>query len=222
MNDPRRSSSTDDKPEDYRSIVKSRSYGSATPLAGVAQKHAQQAAEAHAASYLSPSNGRTDTVRRRSQGSTNGGELDDRLANIRAKSAGSNSSELDDRLAAVRRNQANIERTLSAGGYPATGAGNSWGGAPKPSMSRTPTGASTASFKSAASSMSNGSTLAGIAGKKKPPPPPPPKKMAKKKETWVKALFTFKGQDGGDLSFREGEKILVVKMTDSTDGRFSI
>lgn len=208
--------STDDRPpEGYRSIVKSRSYGSVTPLAGIAQKHALQGvAETHTASYLTPGQ-RGDYTQRRSSG---GSELDDRLAAVRAKSAGGGGSELDDRLTAIRKNQTNIERTLA----PAASASNSWGGGPRSPVSRNTTGASTASYRSAVSTVSDSANvLAGIAGKKKPPPPPPKKKMGKKKETWVRALFTFEGQDGGDLSFREGERILVVKMTESTDGEFS-
>lgn len=223
-NDPRRGMSSDGNrpPEDYRSIVKSRSYGSATPLAGIAQKHGLQGvAETHAAGYLAPGQ-RGDSARRRSSG---GSELDDRLAAVRGKSAGGGGGggELDDRLMAIRKNQANIERTLTH----TAGASSSFGsgGAPRSPVSRNTTGASTASYRSAVSTASavsagaNGSNiLAGIAGKKKPPPPPPKKKMGEKKERWVRALFTFEGQDGGDLSFREGERILVVKMTESTDG----
>lgn len=57
-----------------------------------------------------------------------------------------------------------------------------------------------------------------VAGKKKPPPPPPKKKFAGPKEVWVKAVFTFEGQACGDLSFSEGERIKVLKKTESTDG----
>lgn len=196
--------STEDNrpPEDYRSIVKSRSYGSAMPLAEIAQKHALKGvAETHTAGYLAPSQ-RADSARRRSSG---GGELDERLA-------------------AIRKNQVNIERTLA----PAAGVPNSWGGsAPRPPVSRNTTGASTASYRSAVSAASavsagthGANVLAGIAGKKKPPPPPPKKKIGERKETWVRALFTFEGQDGGDLSFKEGERILVMKMTESTDGEY--
>jgi amphiphysin len=58
-----------------------------------------------------------------------------------------------------------------------------------------------------------------VVGKKKPPPPPPKKKFAGPKEVWVRALFTFDGQDRGDLSFEEGERIKVLKKTESTDGK---
>jgi len=67
-------------------------------------------------------------------------------------------------------------------------------------------------------SQSSMSTLSNLAGKKKPPPPPPKKKnIGGPKETWVTALYTFEGQDRGDLSFSEGQKIKVLKKTDNTD-----
>ncbi|KAF8543244.1 hypothetical protein BDD12DRAFT_244376 [Trichophaea hybrida] len=55
------------------------------------------------------------------------------------------------------------------------------------------------------------------AGKKKPPPPPPKKKFGTNNEVWVKAIFTFEGQDNGDLSFNEGDRIRVIKKTDHVD-----
>jgi len=63
-------------------------------------------------------------------------------------------------------------------------------------------------------------SLASIAvGKKKPPPPPPKKKFSgNNNEVWVKAIFAFEGQDHGDLSFNEGDKIRVIKKTDHVDG----
>lgn len=136
----------------------------------------------------------------------------------RRKSAGASTggSELDDRLAVIRAGQGNlakIERSLGE---------NRNNGTPKPPMSRSATGASTASYRSAVSNISDSSVLSSIASKKKPPPPPPPKKKigVGKREVWVKALFTFEGQDEGDLSFREGERILVVRKTESVDGGF--
>lgn len=64
---------------------------------------------------------------------------------------------------------------------------------------------------SAASSMTNLSMT--IAGKKKPPPPPPRGAPAH----FVTALYDFGGQGEGDLAFREGDRIKVIKKTESTD-----
>jgi hypothetical protein len=68
---------------------------------------------------------------------------------------------------------------------------------------------------------SPGSTVTGLgslAGKKKPPPPPPPRVNASGSQAiFVTALYDFGGQGAGDLAFREGDRIRVVKKTDSTD-----
>lgn len=57
-----------------------------------------------------------------------------------------------------------------------------------------------------------------IAAKKKPPPPPPMKRgVSKQREQFVTAIYEFAGQEQGDLSFREGDKIKVIKKTESTD-----
>ncbi|KAL8816248.1 MAG: hypothetical protein Q9223_004707 [Gallowayella weberi] len=62
------------------------------------------------------------------------------------------------------------------------------------------------------------SSLASIAaGKKKPPPPPPKRLPSVQREPWVIALYDFAGQGQGDLAFGEGDRIRVVKKTDSTD-----
>jgi hypothetical protein len=50
-------------------------------------------------------------------------------------------------------------------------------------------------------------------GKKKPPPPPP----AASRPVFVTALYDFDGQGAGDLVFREGDRIRVVRKTGSTD-----
>lgn len=50
--------------------------------------------------------------------------------------------------------------------------------------------------------------------KKKAPPPPPPKRFASTApDEFVVAQFTFNGQGQGDLSFREGDRIKIVKKT---------
>ncbi|KAJ5524252.1 hypothetical protein N7513_009370 [Penicillium frequentans] len=62
--------------------------------------------------------------------------------------------------------------------------------------------------------------LASMAGKKRRPPPPPPAKPAKPPRpttTFVTALYDFGGQGPDDLSFREGDRIKLVRKTDSTD-----
>lgn len=64
--------------------------------------------------------------------------------------------------------------------------------------------------------LSSASSMASIAAKKKPPPPPP-KRMPSNQGFWVTALYEFAGQGQGDLVFREGDRIKVVKKTDSTD-----
>jgi amphiphysin len=52
-------------------------------------------------------------------------------------------------------------------------------------------------------------------GKKKPPPPPPKRIPSNKPEMWVTALYEFEGQESGDLSFSEGDRIKVTKKTGS-------
>jgi amphiphysin len=55
----------------------------------------------------------------------------------------------------------------------------------------------------------------GVAQKKKPPPPPP--KRIGSMSLFAEAQYTFDGQNPGDLSFKEGDRIRVIKKTDSTD-----
>lgn len=64
---------------------------------------------------------------------------------------------------------------------------------------------------------SNSSVASIAAAKKKPPPPPPPKRMPSTQGFWVTAMYDFAGEGHGDLSFHEGDRIKVVKKTDSTD-----
>ncbi|KAL6705452.1 hypothetical protein ACN47E_006717 [Coniothyrium glycines] len=54
------------------------------------------------------------------------------------------------------------------------------------------------------------------AGKKKPPPPPPPKKIGSFQPEYVTAMYDFDSHTVGDLSFREGDRIRVVKKTQSS------
>ncbi|KAH0604752.1 uncharacterized protein H6S33_006420 [Morchella sextelata] len=173
----------------YKSVVRSRSYGGNTPLATVAQRHA---VDPPTSNYLSP-------------------KLPSEMPRRKSDSAGEFQAggSVQERLAAIRAGQNSLARVEKVVGN---------GGAPRPPVSRHPTGASMASMASVSSYRSAASDLSSIAGKKKPPPPPPPKK---KKiglgQTWVRALYDFDGQDTGDLSFREGEKILVVRKTESVD-----
>lgn len=53
--------------------------------------------------------------------------------------------------------------------------------------------------------------------KKKPPPPPPKRIGSHNPGLFVIALYSFDGQGQGDLSFREGDRIKIVKKTESTD-----
>ncbi|QDS75126.1 hypothetical protein FKW77_007550 [Venturia effusa] len=69
-----------------------------------------------------------------------------------------------------------------------------------------------ASSNSLATTISNHS----IAAKKKPPPPPP-KRIASHQFEYVIALYDFDGQSAGDLSFKEGDRIRVVKKTQNQE-----
>ncbi|KAI0548464.1 hypothetical protein F4679DRAFT_550532 [Xylaria curta] len=77
--------------------------------------------------------------------------------------------------------------------------------------STTSTTASTTSINTSAS----GSSVA--FGKKKPPPPPPKRIPSRQLEEFVVAQYAYSGQGTGDLSFREGDKIKIVKKTDTLD-----
>ena len=61
-----------------------------------------------------------------------------------------------------------------------------------------------------------GDYVAAAAAKKKPPPPPSRTGSASN-VLFVTALYDFGGQSEGDLSFKEGDRIRVVKKTESTD-----
>ena len=60
-----------------------------------------------------------------------------------------------------------------------------------------------------------GTSMFGVIAKKKPPPPPP--RIPSHHFQFVTALYDFAGQGDGDLIFKEGDKIKVLKKTESTD-----
>jgi hypothetical protein len=66
-------------------------------------------------------------------------------------------------------------------------------------------------------SLANGTAGAVAAKKKKPPPPPPPKRIpsSQQLQEYVVAMFDFTGQSDGDLSFREGDRIKIVRKTNT-------
>ena len=71
---------------------------------------------------------------------------------------------------------------------------------------------------SPSSSISVATAVASVAAGKKKPPPPPPKRMGgAKPEIWVTALYDFGGQNQGDLRMKEGDRIKVLKKTESTN-----
>ncbi|OTB07336.1 hypothetical protein M426DRAFT_20044 [Hypoxylon sp. CI-4A] len=73
---------------------------------------------------------------------------------------------------------------------------------------------STASTTASNTSLSTAVSAASIAVKKKKPPPPPPKRIGSTRpEEFVTAQYPFTGQSAGDLSFREGDRIKIVKKT---------
>ena len=95
----------------------------------------------------------------------------------------------------------NIRKPSGASSIPATSPG------PQQSLSRLP---SNTSIASSAASIA--------AAKKKPPPPVPTKRIPSQSQAqYVIALFDFEGQGPGDLAFREGDRIRVVKKTESVD-----
>jgi len=61
------------------------------------------------------------------------------------------------------------------------------------------------------------SSLSGDAAKKKPPPPPPPKPSISPKPDFVIAKYDFGGESAGDLAFRVGDRIKVIKKTESLE-----
>ncbi|KEQ66500.1 uncharacterized protein M437DRAFT_40022 [Aureobasidium melanogenum CBS 110374] len=102
---------------------------------------------------------------------------------------------------------------------------------PRPGPSSTPSTSSTpfltpssvshqnqgSDYFSRESKASTSSGTFSVSGKKKPPPPPPKKRAQSFQGEFVTAMYDFAGQGSGDLSFREGDRIKVVKKTGSTD-----
>ncbi|TGJ78277.1 hypothetical protein E0Z10_g10487 [Xylaria hypoxylon] len=77
---------------------------------------------------------------------------------------------------------------------------------------------STASTVTSTASLNTTASGLSFAATKKKPPPPPPKRIASKRiEEFVVAQYAFNGQGAGDLSFREGDRIKIVKKTDTLD-----
>ncbi|OQO13715.1 hypothetical protein B0A48_01945 [Cryoendolithus antarcticus] len=75
-----------------------------------------------------------------------------------------------------------------------------------------------ASRRLSLASLTSATSAASLAAKKKAPPPVPIKRiMSGRQETWVVAVFDFEAQGAGDLGFREGERISVIKRTGSVD-----
>ncbi|KAK4546533.1 hypothetical protein LTR36_001750 [Oleoguttula mirabilis] len=80
--------------------------------------------------------------------------------------------------------------------------------------------AATQRLSQASSLSSFASSTAAAAAKKKPAPPIPAKRFpsgAGPPAQYVTAIYDFEGQNAGDLAFREGERIRVVKKTESVE-----
>ncbi|KAF2674693.1 SH3 domain-containing protein [Microthyrium microscopicum] len=63
--------------------------------------------------------------------------------------------------------------------------------------------------------VSSTSLASSVAAKKKPPPPPPKRKPSGLQQEYVVAQYDFAGGEAGDLPFREGDRIRIVKKTGS-------
>lgn len=88
----------------------------------------------------------------------------------------------------------------------------SHGNMPTPTMEPTPSPEPPAYSNPLTPSTSNGDYFQrGAAGKKKPPPPPPKRIGSQSTILYAVALYAFDGQSQGDLSFKEGDQIQVVK-----------
>lgn len=70
---------------------------------------------------------------------------------------------------------------------------------------------------SSMSSLASSTATSTLAIGKKKPPPPPPRMNSHQNWMFVTALYDFGGQGEGDLVFREGDRIKVIKQTESKD-----
>ncbi|KAJ3541277.1 hypothetical protein NMY22_g3948 [Coprinellus aureogranulatus] len=95
--------------------------------------------------------------------------------------------------------------------------GSSFKKAPPPPPPSSSYSAAPPPYSPAASS----SSVASVAATKRAPPPPPPLKPKPKppvpQAVYVTAIYDFDAQAEGDLSFREGDRIELVKKTDSQE-----
>ena len=80
---------------------------------------------------------------------------------------------------------------------------------------RLPSGASTVASTPSVNTTASGASF--VTGKKKPPPPPPKRIASRQNEEFVVAQYAFDGRGSGDLSFRQGDRIKIVKKTDTLD-----
>jgi amphiphysin len=69
---------------------------------------------------------------------------------------------------------------------------------------------------SSSTSLQSSYSMASSVASKKKPPPPPPKKIGSFHGEFVTAMYDFEPQSEGDLAFREGDRIRVVKKTASS------
>lgn len=106
-------------------------------------------------------------------------------------------------------NGMNAFRRKSSGQGLTTGQDSDKQGSEPPTPSATE-----ASTPASMSTASRTDYFANAAVKKKPPPPPP---RAGSNTLFVTALYDFAGESQGDLAFAEGDRIRVLKKTESTD-----
>jgi amphiphysin len=64
---------------------------------------------------------------------------------------------------------------------------------------------------------SSSSLNSDAAKKKKPPPPPPPKPSISPKPDFVIAKYDFAGENDGDLAFKTGDRIKIIKKTNNVE-----